>query len=904
MASIPSNGYREVMAGTNVYTGSNFYGSDCPKTPIVPTDPDDLCNKLYVDTIVGGGSVVSVTGGNNILVAPTTVAPVVSLRSPLTATLALGTQNITGTTSNVILTDNTATIQMGGAGIVPTNYSFAGINRQDTGNLVIQNSVPTVLGGGGIELNCISGTVSTNGSFKPATILDTFASGAGTVGQVLSSLGGAGTKWITNAATFGTLDDTLALGNTATGTYANITLTDTDVGGQANPILTLVNTQASNASVAMEVWKNKPTAGIAGDVLFNQSVYGTDSGLAKQEYTRISHTIRDATGSSEDGSIEFSCFQAGVMANFIQINGVENEVNFNKPIDMVGNNIRTSTGSMTITTALSTGLGNITQTAKGGVQITGSNGLVNLTSTTSSINLNATGAGGSITLTSNSASGVTQITGGGATFGVGNTIGIQTGQPVGVRTQLRTGVVSATGQNLDFYPSYVTENAGSTTSLSLPFIPFQNLTIINSGISPTYSWSDVGDVVGDPTAFLRASSGQVWVGISGSICVYSDFTFTNPPVFQFFFNGGGDAYVFYESNGFMYVGGTFAGLTTSPQAQAGLMRFSGSSTLTPLFDPIFDGVTGDFGVAGYVNAIACDNTNLYVGGLFTSTFGSGPPTPLSNLCIISNPFALGSSQVYSNDVVFGVAQFATNGEVYAMEWVQVSGQNYIYVGGNFTNVASGLQSINYGAIYGVGWSLTPFTTIGSSNSFNGPITSFGKAIDGVNILFTGSFNFIDVSEQIKYGGYQDYSSYTNQLGGFMIASITPSSNLCRNAIAIFNSGTYNFFITDDRQVWFGTDINVWEDGGVAFSSGIPKGIAWYSATGYPYVAMPTSTFGFRYGVPLSSTAVFQLPSQGFKVQAGSFSKATLPEYAAQAFVADINGLYWHAVGTPIATFSN
>jgi hypothetical protein len=36
------------MAGTNVYTGSNFFGSDCPKTPIVPTDPDDLCNRAFV----------------------------------------------------------------------------------------------------------------------------------------------------------------------------------------------------------------------------------------------------------------------------------------------------------------------------------------------------------------------------------------------------------------------------------------------------------------------------------------------------------------------------------------------------------------------------------------------------------------------------------------------------------------------------------------------------------------------------------------------------------------------------------------------------------------------------------------------------------------------------------------
>ena len=129
MASIPSNGYREVMAGTNVYTGSNFFGSDCPKTPIVPTDPDDLCNKLYVDTIVGGGSVVSVTGGNNILVTPTTVAPVVSLQRPLTASLDVGTQDIISTTSTIDITPlagQDCNVTVSGAGGLHVQQATAG----------------------------------------------------------------------------------------------------------------------------------------------------------------------------------------------------------------------------------------------------------------------------------------------------------------------------------------------------------------------------------------------------------------------------------------------------------------------------------------------------------------------------------------------------------------------------------------------------------------------------------------------------------------------------------------------------------------------------------------------------------------------------------------------------------
>ena len=169
---------------------------------------------------------------------------------------------------------------------------------------------------------------------------------------------------IASSGSTNTLDQVLSNGNTATGAYANINLVDTDVGGATNPILNLQNTNATG-SVALEVYKNKPTAGVAGDVLFNQSVFGKDAGNLKQEYTRISHTIRDSSIGGEDGSIEFSCFVNNVINTFIQINGNQNEINFLKPLDMEGHNIRTSTGNMTLTTALSGGNGNITIDANG-----------------------------------------------------------------------------------------------------------------------------------------------------------------------------------------------------------------------------------------------------------------------------------------------------------------------------------------------------------------------------------------------------------------------------------------------------------------------------------------------------------------------------------------------------------
>jgi hypothetical protein len=147
----------------------------------------------------------------------------------------------------------------------------------------------------------------------------------------------------------------------------------------------------------MEVYKNKPTAGIVGDVLFNQSVYGTDASLNQQEFTRITHTIRDATSGGADGSIEMGCFVNGTYANFVQLNAVENEVNFFKVLDMSGNNIRTSTGNLTIDTSGSSGTGNINLNAKQHIQlIPGTAGdIIGLTSN------------GNVTMTANEPGGTT-----------------------------------------------------------------------------------------------------------------------------------------------------------------------------------------------------------------------------------------------------------------------------------------------------------------------------------------------------------------------------------------------------------------------------------------------------------------------------------------------------------------
>jgi hypothetical protein len=182
-------------------------------------------------------------------------------------------------------------------------------------------------------------------------------------------------------------------------TATNFRLLNSATGGQINPILTLQNTNATG-SVAMEVYKDKPSAGANGDVLFNQSVYGKDSSNAKQEYTRITHTIRDASAGAEDGSLELGCFVNGSYANFIQLNANDapiGEINFVRPLDFIGGSdanstIKTSgTGSVNLNldATASAGTGHIVLKPKvgGDVQIAGA--ISQLTNPAGQLNISA-----------------------------------------------------------------------------------------------------------------------------------------------------------------------------------------------------------------------------------------------------------------------------------------------------------------------------------------------------------------------------------------------------------------------------------------------------------------------------------------------------------------------------------
>ena len=340
--------------------------------------------------ITGGGAIIDThisTNGDGTIPATITATKIARV-APTLGTTTL--QRLQDATYDMITRSNA---EFNSA--TPTAYLQASV--EETG---VQST------GGGISFNNTQGEISLNhtdipsGRINQASLTTTPTS----AGLLIQTVGASSTGNITLNPGYGTdatLNYSVSPGNTPTNfaitsnrpiafsspnifsTPTNFRLLNSDVGGTANPLLTLQNTNAGNNSVYMEVYKDKGSAGSSGDTLFQQSVWGKDSANNKQEYTRITHTIRANTSGVEEGSIEMGTFADGVYSNFIQINGNDipsGEVNVLRPIDLSTGStglIKTSgTGSVDLTmdATTSAGAGGVvlkTKNATGSIAITG-----------------------------------------------------------------------------------------------------------------------------------------------------------------------------------------------------------------------------------------------------------------------------------------------------------------------------------------------------------------------------------------------------------------------------------------------------------------------------------------------------------------------------------------------------
>jgi hypothetical protein len=146
---------------------------------------------------------------------------------------------------------------------------------------------------------------------------------------------------------------------------------------------------------------------LQNEELYRMSVLGNTPTLANQEFARIEVSCTNLGATGNDGTIDFWASVNGTISEVFRMNGADNENNSFRPLDMNGQDIKTSSGSMVISTTSSTGTGNITINAKANISSTSVN-----TSMTATGNLVLTGTN-DVTISSTQGCAVQSVLGAG-----------------------------------------------------------------------------------------------------------------------------------------------------------------------------------------------------------------------------------------------------------------------------------------------------------------------------------------------------------------------------------------------------------------------------------------------------------------------------------------------------------
>jgi len=147
-----------------------------------------------------------------------------------------------------------------------------------------------------------------------------------------------------------------------------------NVGYTTDDLLLLENTNATAGNTtgvpSLEFYKsgrNGAINDVVSTILFNAK----DGAGVKRTFGKIESTITTNTAPlNYDGALDFYSLINGVNNLVFRLNGADNENNSFRPLDLNGNDLKTSTGDMLITSTASTGTGNIGINAKGSITLT------------------------------------------------------------------------------------------------------------------------------------------------------------------------------------------------------------------------------------------------------------------------------------------------------------------------------------------------------------------------------------------------------------------------------------------------------------------------------------------------------------------------------------------------------
>jgi hypothetical protein len=138
-------------------------------------------------------------------------------------------------------------------------------------------------------------------------------------------------------------------------------ITNTIVGGLANPNLVLQNANSSGgAPTTYPALKFDKSASVAtaGNAISAISSWAIDATSTSREWSRIQTKPESVTGGNQDATMSIFTSVNGTVSEVFNFNGAQNENNSFRPFDMNNNEIRTASGDLTLTASASSGTGN------------------------------------------------------------------------------------------------------------------------------------------------------------------------------------------------------------------------------------------------------------------------------------------------------------------------------------------------------------------------------------------------------------------------------------------------------------------------------------------------------------------------------------------------------------------
>jgi len=478
---------------------------------------------------------------------------------------------------------------------------------------------------------------------------------------------------------------------------------------------------------------------------------------------------------------------------------------------------------------------------------------------------------GSTTFTIQNASAPLSLSGNGA-----GADGVVIQQSASVPTALTTSL-----SNVKYYPdTLITNNNLNTIAVPLPQVDYQRLILTNLGLTNTNSWNDYGNAIFSPLgfeAFFIDSNNNVWLAENGTgiirVC-------DNPPVNILhtitMVNSAGSSVavnVFYESGGYVFIGGTFDSINGNATAQYNITRVLLSSYAE---DPMGDTVANVYGTGANYTVYGMTDVNgvlAFCGNFLSLSNG----TTASYICEITSPYVSGANQVYS-EMLGGV-----NNRVVAIYF----NANRVFFGGDFTTVDNSSPiGYAYGAYYD--YNTSAWLDV-ANNSLNGSVYIIKPTAYGY-IFLGGAFTAPQTS---PYSCYIEDATPQNSADTTLLLTSAPTYKHAYgvgSTLGVYGSGTPSLYVSSNFQTWVdlgqpgsGSDVV-----GVNFWSGNYKVVY----NNYEYV---------RTHATLPHSCIF---TGVFKYDGTIYNNYTITlRNVSQQFIGDDGESYWSIIGLGVGTFS-